>query len=69
MEYIFLFVCAYIFLSVVFNASKGVNTLQRCDEKGEPHEWIIAGSEDATYMVCNRCRILPGGIKEENEKV
>lgn len=37
----------------------------RCDQKNELHQWIQAGNGDETYTVCQKCRFLPNGLREE----
>ena len=41
------------------------NTNITCDMIGEPHQWVERGEEDNKYMVCERCRVLPCGFREE----
>ena len=42
------------------------NTLPRkgfqCHELKQPHKWVW---KEQGYMVCSKCKMLPGGDKEE----
>lgn len=44
------------------------NTRSRtCDELGEPHKWVTRKVGENEYLVCEKCKILPGGHKEEGD--
>jgi hypothetical protein len=69
MELVFIVSIVLIVLFMVNTINNTeVNTRLRCDEKGERHAWILRGSEDNTYLVCEKCKILLSGLKEEDDR-
>jgi hypothetical protein len=44
------------------------NTRKRCDEWGVRHEWVKKGDGDNKYLVCEKCKVLLSGLKEENDR-
>lgn len=56
----------FIFFRLLFG-SGGVNTSITCDMKGEPHDWIEKQQDEHGYLVCSKCRMLPGGRTEEGD--
>ena len=57
-----------IFLLVTIAGElSNINTSTICRDKGEPHKWIEKGEKGNEYLVCEKCKMLPGGMKEEND--
>ena len=53
-----------VILLIKFNSS----TSLKCDEKGELHVWVVKGLKPNSYLVCSKCRVLPGGDQEEGPR-
>lgn len=69
MEFAFIFIVFAIMFGVItlVNKININNTHTRCDELGVRHEWVLKGFEDNTYLVCEKCKILLSGIREERD--
>jgi len=59
-----LLIILIIYLLYPFKDKKNRNkTLEKCP----PHKWIYAKQDEENgYLVCDRCKSLPGGYNEES---
>lgn len=65
------------FLFIVFGIVFGIatilngytnNTRLKCHELGVRHVWVTKGSGENTYLVCEKCHLLPSGETEEQDR-
>lgn len=61
----FIFILLIIIFAIVWLMPQD-NTPKTCDELGMPHKWIYRKKGGNEYLVCEKCGILPGGHREEN---
>jgi len=59
-----LIVLLIIVARMVGSSSKARNTLT-CDKRNIQHKWVWKGEDGNMYHVCEVCKVLAGGGKEE----
>jgi len=66
MEFIFILM---LFLVIMIIRSGSITKLKQpfCYTLKIPHKWIRKGEEPDTYLVCETCKMLPGGQIEEGD--
>jgi hypothetical protein len=66
MELAFLFILFGIVFGIatIMNGYKN-NTRLKCHDLGVGHVWVTKGDGENTYLVCEKCKSLPGGGTEE----
>lgn len=64
--FLLILVLTLIFANIL---SKSLSTNTRtCDQFKEPHKWIVKGKDPYTYLICEKCKMLPNGDFEEGPK-
>jgi len=64
----FIFIVIISILCIILLSSgTSQKTGKTCDQNKMLHEWEYKNIEGNEYMVCKRCKLLPGGNFEEGE--
>jgi len=62
------FIVLFIIFFIHFFAKNVITNTQTCDKFKLPHKWIVKYNGEDSYLVCERCKMLPGGDLEEGNK-
>jgi len=63
----FILFLIFVLLSIVMLMSNNTVPKTTCDQIGKPHKWVTKKVGENEYLVCEACRMLPGGHKEEGD--
>ncbi len=56
-----------ILLIAIFRSTSDNGLKQHCYSMKQPHKWVRKGEDPNSYLVCETCKMLPGGQTEEGE--
>jgi len=65
MGILFVIVCMYVLYISISETDTELNTSLNCNDRKEPHDWIIKEQDEDTYMDCSVCKKLTGEGFEE----
>jgi hypothetical protein len=60
-----IFLIVIVVLMIVIHYSQNNTQPKTCDQLKQPHSWVTRKNDENEYLVCEKCRILPSGDKEE----
>lgn len=57
-----------IFIVFWLLGSGSPSVSQTCDQQGKPHKWVEKEQDRYGYLVCEVCKMRPGGSIDQGDK-